>query len=80
MTPYKVQLIQELQSINHPIRFRFAKRDCGQLIEDADFDKKKLSFQMKLYFDLGGYVNKQNDSIWGTENPHAYIEKTTHPK
>ena len=23
---------------------------------------------------------KQNCRIWGTENPHAYIEKPTHPK
>ena len=23
------------------------------------------------------YVNKQNCRIWGTENPHAYIEKPT---
>ena len=30
--------------------------------------------------DLGGYVNNQNCRIWGTENPHAYIEKPTHPK
>ena len=22
----------------------------------------------------------QNSCIWGTENPHAYIEKTTHSK
>ena len=28
----------------------------------------------------GWYVNKQNCRIWGTENPHAYIEKPTHPK
>ena len=32
------------------------------------------------HFDLGGYVNKQNCRIWGTEDPHAYIEKPTHPK
>ena len=34
----------------------------------------------KSSFDLGGYVNKQNCHIWGTETPHAYIEKPTHPK
>ena len=32
------------------------------------------------HFDFGGYVNKQNCHIWGTENPHAYIEKLTHSK
>ena len=30
---------------------------------------------MKLISIFGGYVNKQNCCIWGTENPHAYIER-----
>ena len=29
---------------------------------------------------IGGYVNKQICRIWGTENPHTYIEKPTHLK
>ena len=37
------------------------KWDCDRLTEDADFGKKKA------HFDLGGYVNKQNCRIWGTE-------------
>ena len=41
--------------------------------------KKKKSLD-EAHFDLGGYVNKQNCCIWGTENPHAYVEKPTHPK
>ena len=40
---------------------------------------KKIIFSDEAH-DIGGYVNKQNCSIWGTENPHAYIEKPTHPK
>ena len=44
MTLYKVQLVQELQSIDHSMRFRFAKWACDQLTKDADFGKKKLSF------------------------------------
>ena len=47
---------------------RFSKWACDQLTED------------EAHFDLGGYVNKQNCRIWGTENPHANIEKPTHPK
>ena len=47
---------------------------------DADFCKKKIIFSDEAHFDLGGYVSKQNWRIWGTENPHAYIEKPTHPK
>ena len=41
---------------------------------------KKIIFSDEAHFDLGGYVNNQNCRIWGTENPHAYIEKPTHPK
>ena len=41
---------------------------------------KKIIFSDEAHFDLGGYVIKQNGSIWGTENPHAYIEKPTQPK
>ena len=42
--------------------------------------KKKIIFSNEAHFDLGGYVNKLNCRIWGTENPHAFIEKPTHPK
>ena len=42
---------------------------CDRLIEDADFGKKKFNFSDEAHFDLGGYVNKQNYRIWGTENP-----------
>ena len=73
MTPYKVQLVQELKPIDHPMRLRFAKSACDQLTE-------KFIFSDEAHFDLGGYVNKQNFRLWGTENPHAYIEKPTRPK
>ena len=33
------------------------------------------SFSDEAYFYIGGYGNKQNCRIWGTENPHEYIEK-----
>ena len=78
MTPHKVQLVQELKTIDYPTLFRFAKRACIRLTEDADFGKKKIIFLDEAHFDLGGYVNKQNCRIWGTENLHANIEKPTH--
>ena len=73
------QLIQELKSIDHPMSFRFVKWACDRLT-DADFGKKKIIFSDEAHFDLDGYVNKQNCRIWDTKNPHAYIEKPTHPK
>ena len=33
---------------------------------------KKIIFSDEAHFDLGGYVNKQNARIWGTENPHRF--------
>ena len=44
------------------------------------WQKKKIIISDEALFDLGGSVNKQNGRIWGTENPHACIEKPTHPK
>ena len=41
---------------------------------------KNIIFLDEAHFDLGGYVNKQNRRIWGTENQHAYIEKPMLPK
>ena len=42
--------------------------------------KKKIILSDEAHFDIGGYINKQNCRIWGTENPQAYIEKPAHPK
>ena len=42
--------------------------------------QKKIIFSDETNFDLGWYVTKQSCHIWGTENPHAYIEKPQHPK
>ena len=41
---------------------------------------KKIIFSDEAHFDPDVCVNKQNCHIWGTENPHAYIEKPTHTK
>ena len=71
MTPYKVQLVHELKPIDNRMHFRFAKLACDRFTEDADFGKKKIIFSDEAHFDLGGYVNKQNCRIWGTENPQA---------
>ena len=80
MTPYKDEYVQELKLIELPMCFRFAKWACERLTEDADFGKKKKIFSGEAHFNLGEHVNKLNCSIWGTENPYAYIEKPTHLK
>ena len=51
--PHKVQLVQELKLIDHPMRFCFAKWARDRLA-DADFGKKKSSLQMKHILILEG--------------------------
>ena len=41
---------------------------------------KQIIFSEEAHLNLCGYVNKQNCCICGTKNPHAYIERPTHPK
>lgn len=79
MTPYKVQLVQQLKPTDHAMRFRFATWAWNRLEEDADFGQK-IIFSDEAHFHLSGYVNKQNCRIWGTENPHAIEEKPMHPQ
>ena len=74
--PHKVQLVQELKPIDHSMRLLIAKWAFDQLqkMPTLPKKKKKIIFSDESHFDLGGYVNKQNYRIWGTENPHACIE------
>ena len=50
-----------------------------RVTKDVVFGNKRIIFSDEAYVDLGGYVNKQNCRIWGTENPHAYFENPTNP-
>ena len=41
---------------------------------------KIIIFSYEAHVNLYGYANNQKRRIWGTENPHSYVEKPTHPK
>ena len=63
------------------IRLNNAGKYCARSsYRRCRFWQKKIIFSDEAHFELGGYLNKQNCCIWGTENPHAYIEKPKHPK
>ena len=49
-------------------------------LQKMSFLAKKIIYSDEAHFEVGEYINKQNSRIWGVENPHAYIEKPTHPK
>lgn len=72
--PYKVQLVHRLKPIDHPSRLRFANWAEDRLEDDPEF-YRKIIFSDEAHFHLGGYVNKQNCRIWGSENPHVIEEK-----
>ena len=55
---HKVQLVQKLKPIDHPMRFRFVKWACDRLTEDT---MAKTSDE--VHFNLGGFEKKQNCSI-----------------
>lgn len=76
---YKVQLTQQIKIRYHYQRKTFAEWTLNQLEEDEDF-LKKIIFSDEAHFDLGGYVNKQNCRIWGSENPRIFEEKPMHPQ
>ena len=38
----------------------------------------KIFFSDEAHVTLGGYVNKQNDRIWGYENPQVIEERPLH--
>jgi len=50
MKPYKVQLMQELKSHDHSMRFRFAQWAEQRLIEKMIIFTEKSSFLTKLIF------------------------------
>ena len=69
MTPYKVQLVQELKPLDGPTR------NCAMM----SILPKKIIISDETHLRLGGYVYKQNCCVWGSENPHMVLQKPMHP-
>ena len=75
--------IQMAASVDHAVTYAIgliSKHiiDCVQLY--FKYGSRILSFKVSIntfifsgegHFDLGGYVNKQNCRIWGTEKTHT---------
>ena len=74
---YKIQLTQELHPEDHAQRRTFSNWILEQQQIDCDFSKK-IIFTDEAHFQLGGYVNKQNCRIWGTENPQVIQQLPMH--
>ncbi|GBL89968.1 hypothetical protein AVEN_178379-1 [Araneus ventricosus] len=72
MFPYKIQKREPLSVNAIDARYDFANAML-QLVDEGDVDVGKIWFSDEAYFNLDGFVNKQNWYIWGTENPHVAV-------
>ncbi|CAH2101163.1 unnamed protein product [Euphydryas editha] len=77
--PYQIQLTQELKPADHTMRRSYADWVLEQQRLDYDFSHR-IFFSDEAHFMLGGYVNKQNCRIWGSENPKVTFERPLHPQ
>ena len=70
--PYSIQIVQQLSEEDHRRRLDF----CLQLQELMSSDEhflEKVQFSDEVTFQFSCAVNRHN-IIWGSENPHAYVE------
>ena len=66
--PYKIQLTQELKTVDRSVRRTFADWALEQLETDPNFGAK-IIFSDEAHFWLNGFVNKQNYHFWAGSNP-----------
>ena len=72
MTPYKLQLVQQLKDTDKPAHRDFCI-PMQEKLENDGFDDR-LVFSDEATFHVNGEANKHNTLIWGTENPHEILE------
>lgn len=77
--PYKIQTTMGLEPGDPAARLNFARRFINRVEQDPTF-LHRLVISDEVHFELGGYVNRQNFRIWGTENPRVVIRNTLHPQ
>jgi len=70
--PYCIQMIQLLGE-DHRCGLHFCLQ-LQELMSSNDHFLEKLQFSDEVTFDVSGAVNHSNVRIWGSENPHGYVE------
>jgi hypothetical protein len=71
--PYRIQMVQQLSDEDHRRRFVFCLQ-LQDLMSSDDHLLEKVQFSDEAIFHFSGAVNRRNVRIWGSENPHAYVE------
>lgn len=70
--PYKIQITQKLHATDYDKRMNFTNKFL-QLANNEDFINH-LIMSDEAHFHLNGYVNKQNQRFWASENPREIFE------
>uniref|UniRef100_A0AAF5DM15 Tc1-like transposase DDE domain-containing protein n=1 Tax=Strongyloides stercoralis TaxID=6248 RepID=A0AAF5DM15_STRER len=79
LKPNKIQFTHHIKSSNANERLKFAN-DIDNLIREDENFIDKLIMTDEAYFQLDGYINKQNLIYWDTKNPRIVVEKAPHLK
>lgn len=77
--PYKFSVVQKLYEGDASKRLIFCKKILEHVREGL-ITHRDLFVTDESYIELSPSINKQNMRTWGTENPHAIIEKTKVPQ
>ena len=66
-------MVQQLSDEDHRRRLDFCLQLQDLTISDDNF-LEKVQFSDEATFHVRGAVNRHNVRIWGSENPHVYVE------
>jgi len=66
-------MMQELSDEDHRLRLDFWLQLPDLMCSDDHF-LEKVQFSNEATFQVSGAVNRRSVRIWGSENPHAYVE------
>jgi hypothetical protein len=71
--PYRIEMVQQLSDVDHRRRLEFCLQLQDLMCCDDHFLEKD-QFRDETTFHVSGTVNRRNIRIWGSENPHDYVE------
>jgi len=71
--PYRIQMVQQLSDEDHRCQLDFCLQ-LQDLMSSIDHFLEKVQFSDEVTFHTNGAANCRNVRIWGSENPHAYVE------
>jgi len=75
--PYKIQIVQALNTRDYGARVRFCQEMLDLIGEDEDL-VNNMWMSDEAHFHVSGFVNKQNFRYWSQANPRALHEKPLH--